>query len=179
MEADPFRARVEVLVQEYIRDVFLTTGANITINGLDVPPSMIHSMLEGKGAGEKEIIREEFEPFEPKLWERAKELARQEEDLVEEIARLRRGVPKAVVEGVKGGFKDSVEGDEGLLRRKEEQDGEGRGELGVGELERQAEVEAGWRRGVEGLGRLRRGMSEMVAKADRAERAERYVVRGR
>ena len=32
---------------------------------------------------------EQHEPFNPKLWERAKELARQEEDLIEEIAALR------------------------------------------------------------------------------------------
>jgi kinetochor protein Mis14/NSL1 len=121
---------------------------------------------------------EEYEPFNPKLWERAKELARQEEDLIEEIAALRRKMPGVAVEGVKNAFKEGMEGDEKVLRERLEgvrkrESGSG---LGVGKMERQEEVERGWEKGVQGLGRLKRTMPEMVAKKERADRAEEYVL---
>ena len=59
---------------------------------------------------------EQHEPFNPKLWERAKELARQEEDLIEEIAALRRKMPGVAAENVKSGFKREIEADEKALR---------------------------------------------------------------
>lgn len=47
--------------------------------------------------------------------------------------------------------------------------------LEIGPLERQADVETAWKNGIDGLGRLRKTMPEMVAKKERAERAEEYV----
>jgi kinetochor protein Mis14/NSL1 len=122
---------------------------------------------------------EEHEPFNPKLWEKAKDLARQEEDLIEEIAALRRKMPGVAVEGLKRSYKEGTEKDEADLRWradavKEREAGEA--ELGVREMERQAEVEGNWKKGVNGLGRLKRTMPEMVAKKERAERAEEYVL---
>ena len=49
-------------------------------------------------------------------------------------------------------------------------------DLGVGLLERQDAVEENWAKGVHGLERLRRTMPESVAKKERAERAETYVI---
>jgi kinetochor protein Mis14/NSL1 len=43
-------------------------------------------------------------------------------------------------------------------------------------LERQEDVEKNWQRGVEGWGRLRGSMPEMVARKERAERAEKHVL---
>lgn len=122
---------------------------------------------------------EEHEPFNSKLWEKAKDLARQEEDLIEEIAALRRKNPGVAVNLVKKSYKEEMEGDETELRRRVEgiskREVQG-AELGIRELERQITVEGNWKKGVDGLGRLRRTMPEMVAKKERAERAEGYVL---
>lgn len=49
-------------------------------------------------------------------------------------------------------------------------------DLGVSELERQEGVEEGFRRAVEGLGRLKKDMPAVVAKMERAKVAGEYVV---
>jgi kinetochor protein Mis14/NSL1 len=123
---------------------------------------------------------EEHEPFNTKLFEKAKDLARQEEDLIEEIAALRRKMPGVVVEGVKREYREGVEGDEKVLRKVEEGDvgGEKGDVVAIGKLLRQDEVEERWQRGVKGLEGLMRSMPEMVARKERAEKAENYVVNG-
>lgn len=118
---------------------------------------------------------EQHEPFNPRLWERAKELARQEEDLVEEIAALRRRVPGVVVERARSGFKEGMDADERVLKERLEA-AENAGGLVVGKMERQEEVERAWGKGVEGLGRLKRTMPETVARKERAEMVEQYVL---
>lgn len=172
---DRMRRHVEDLVQDYISQVFLTTSPNITINGLSPSQDMIKSMLT---TSDMTRSIEQHEPFNPKLWERAKELARQEEDLIEEIAALRRKMPGVAAENVKSGFKREIEADEKALRGRLEASGERESKawLGVGKLERQEEVERAWDRGVEGLGRLKKTMPEMLAKKEKAEKVEEYVL---
>ena len=131
-------------------------------------------MLSNSTYGNTSI--EEHEPFDPRLWEKAKELARQEEDLIDEIAALRRKMPSVAVENVKGVYKDGMEDDERMLNVVVERVKEERGGLGLGELERREDVEAGWRRGVRGLEGLKGSLPEYVAKAERAGKAEEYVV---
>jgi kinetochor protein Mis14/NSL1 len=126
----------------------------------------------------RETAIEEHEPFDTKLFERAKDLARQEEDLIEEIAALRRKVPGAVAEKVKREYKEGLEGDERVLARLEERREMGCADLGVRRLERQEEVERGWETGVKGLEGLMETMPETVARKERAEKAEAYVRRG-
>ena len=123
---------------------------------------------------------EEHEPFNTKLFEKAKDLARQEEDLIEEIAALRRKMPGVVVEGVKRDYKEGVEGDEEVLRRVEDRDvvKEKGDVVGIGKLLRQNSVEERWQKGIKGLEGLMRSMPEMVARKERAEKAENYVVSG-
>jgi kinetochor protein Mis14/NSL1 len=152
--------------------VFHTTAANITINGLAPGRDALADMLTASSTTRS---IEQHEPFDPRLWERAKELARQEEDLVEEIAALRRRMPGVAVEGARSGFKDGVEADERVLRERLEA-AERDGGLVVGKMERQEEVERAWERGVQGLGRLKRTMPEMVARKEKAERVEQYVL---
>lgn len=171
LDEDPMRQRVEELVQDYIRSVFLTTGENITINGLAPETAVVEQMLIEE-RGERSV--EEHEPFDSKLWERAKELARQEEEMIEEIAGLRRKVPGVVVEGFRKGEK--VDDEENLGKWAEGVKREDKGNLGISALERQEMVEKDWRKGVEGLGRLKTGLPEMAAKKERAEKAEAYVV---
>lgn len=138
---------------------------------------MLQTMLKTEGYGNKAL--EEYEPFSPKLWERAKELARQEEDLIEEIAALRRKMPGVAVENVKRTYKAGVEDDERILERFGERvKGEGV-EFGAGELERREDVEQSWKKGVRGLEGLKGSLPEYVAKAERARRAEGYVLESR
>ena len=171
MDEDPMRQRVEELVQDYIRRVFLTTGDNITINGMAPEPAMLEKMLLEEG-DEQSI--EEHEPFDHKLWERAKDLARQEEEMIEEVAALRRKMPGAAVEGARKGEK--VDDEEVLGRWVSTVKRDDSGELGIKGLERQEQIERDWGRGVEGLGRLKRGLSEMAAKKERAVKVEAYVL---
>lgn len=49
-------------------------------------------------------------------------------------------------------------------------------DLGVDKLERQEEVEATWKRGVDGLGRLKKEMPATAAKMERAKRAGEYAL---
>lgn len=49
-------------------------------------------------------------------------------------------------------------------------------DLGVEKLERQEEVEAQWRRGVDGLGRLKKEVPAVVARMERAKRAGEYAL---
>jgi len=173
---DKMRERVEELVHEYITKVFVTSGENLTINGLDPSPELLKSMLTSSTAEGRSI--EEHEPFNAKLWEKAKDWARQEEDLIEEIAMLRRTIPSISVDGLKKSYKQGMESDETEILRREEvikNRDAGTAEMMVGRLERQADVEANWKKGVDGLGRLRRTLPEMVAKKERADRAEDYV----
>ncbi|KAG9243859.1 hypothetical protein BJ878DRAFT_101328 [Calycina marina] len=175
MEKDPMRQRVEILVQDYISRVFLATGDNITINGMPPSPTTLEQMLSGELEGVRSV--EEFEAFDPRLWERAKELAGQEEEMVEEIAGLRKGVPGKVVEGARRAGEGD---DEEVLAKWVENARKGDdGELGIGALERQEAVKRDWIKGVEGLGRLKRGLPEMAATNDRAEKAEAYVLTAR
>lgn len=123
-------------------------------------------------------IEEEYEPFNAKLFSRAKDLARQEEDLIEEIAALRRRVPRELVEATKKGYREGLEADEEAIRGLEERVGGGavRGDVvGVRALDRQVGVEAGWREGVEGLQRVLGEMPGVVARCERAGKAEGYV----
>lgn len=116
---------------------------------------------------------EEHELFNTRLFENAKQRAREEEELTEEIAALRRKVPGSVAETTKRMYKDGVEGDEEELRRREElAKEEGGARMGFGALERQEVVENNWEKGIKGLERLMKTMPEMVARKERAERAE-------
>ncbi|KAF4628980.1 hypothetical protein G7Y89_g9173 [Cudoniella acicularis] len=180
---DAMRKRVAEDVHDYINQVFLAIGPNITINGLSPKPDLMNSLLTSTSPNNPDII-EEHEPFNQKLFEKAKELARQEEDLIEEIATLRRKVPNAVVENTKKRFREETEADEEALRRvderikqkeKERIDRRGGDVLGVGKLERQDEVERNWEKGVKGLEKVVKTMPETVAKCERAGKAETYV----
>ncbi|CAG8954340.1 hypothetical protein HYFRA_00005964 [Hymenoscyphus fraxineus] len=173
---DAMRKRVEEDVHAYINQVFQVISPNITINGLPPSPTLIEQVLSNNVSLSSGVI-EEHEPFSHKLFSKAKDNARQEEDLIEEIAALRRKVPGVVVEKNKKRFKEETEADDEALRAvgermKEEKEGN---VLGVGRLERQEGVEAGWEMGIKGLQRTMKTMPEMVARSERARKAEEYV----
>jgi kinetochor protein Mis14/NSL1 len=144
----------------------------MTINGLEPSEELINNILVNSTSPSHHEI-EEHEPFNTRLFEKAKELARQEEELIEEIAVLRRKVPGSVTENTRRMYKDGVEGDEEEFRRRDELVKEqGGARMSLGALERQEGVENNWEKGIKGLERLMKTMPEMVARKERAERAE-------
>jgi kinetochor protein Mis14/NSL1 len=143
----------------------------MTINGLEPSQELIDNiLLNSTSASHQEI--EEHEPFNTKLFERAKELAREEEELIEEIAALRRKIPRLVTENTKRVYKEGIEGDEEALKTRKELVKEGGAPIDIEALERQDDVEKRWEVGVKGLERLMRTMPETVARKERAERVE-------
>lgn len=158
--------------------MFATTAENITVNGLPPSPGLITSALNDSSMNP--LIVEEHEPLDSKLFERAKELARQEEDLIEEIAELRKRMPSRAVELVRNTHKTWLETDEATLRAREDQiktaDEIQHPDLGIKDLERQKALEESWEKSIKGLEKLKRTMPETVAKKEKAERAENYVL---
>lgn len=147
----------------------------------------------------------QYEAFDARKRARVEELAREEEDLMREIAALKRRVPAATAKGFAEGFWDGVRADEEALGRALEgavaavagsgRDDEGQEEEeegeegivrkssrpkamldGIGPLERQSRVEADHGGVVDTLGRLKREMPAAVAKMERARVAGEYVV---
>ncbi|KAJ8063539.1 hypothetical protein OCU04_007411 [Sclerotinia nivalis] len=90
---DAMRRLVEEIVGEYIQKTFLTASPSISINGMSPPRKLLVSHLQSELEGDIIEEREEHEPFDGQLWEKAKALAIREEELVEQIAALRRNVP--------------------------------------------------------------------------------------
>ncbi|ESZ90348.1 hypothetical protein SBOR_9267 [Sclerotinia borealis F-4128] len=175
---DAMRTLVEEIVSEYIQKTFNTASPSISINGMSPPRKLLDQTHT-----EKDIIeeREEHEPFDGQLWEKAKALAIREEELVEQVAALRRNVPGVVVER-EGGWKRGVEGEEMEIegwREKlgeDDDDDDGGGlDLGLQWNERQVQVEGDWERGITGLQGLKRGLPEVGARRERVGRAEEYV----
>lgn len=121
-----------------------------------------------------------MEPLDTKLFARAADLTRQEEDLRIEIAGLRRTAPLKAVEAWKAQYKSSIEADEEVLRAARENVAkeEHGNQLGIERLERQEEVERSWARGVEGLENLKKGMPGTAARMEGAKKAGDYVISG-
>lgn len=145
----------------------------------------------------------QYEAFDARKRARVEELAREEEDLMREIAALKRRVPAATAKGFAEGFWEGVRADEeavgrarevavaavggrgdeddGQKEKEEEEDVQKSSKAktildGIGALERQADVEAGYGGVVGTLGRLKRDMPATVAKMERARVAGEYVV---
>lgn len=187
---DELRQQIEVLVDEYITRTFTLAAPNLRVNGLPVTdPGPFLSGGDGKKKDEPE---EQHEPFDGQKRERVEMLVREEEDLLRDIAALKRKVPGATAgswgERVRGG----IEGDERVLEQRKEEivrmvreggwDEEGKGKKSKGmlgdvkPLERQEDVERAFGGAVSMLGRLKGDMPATVAKMERARVAGEYVV---
>lgn len=94
------------------------------------------------------------------------------------MAALKRSVPAAAAAGQAERLRDSLRRDDELLEARKRQLAVEAAQVGmdVEALERQESVEAGFRRAVEGLGRLKREMPAVVARMERARVAGEYVV---
>ncbi|KKA26990.1 hypothetical protein TD95_000528 [Thielaviopsis punctulata] len=180
---DDLRSHIERLVQEYINKTFTLAAPNLSINGLPFDPQPYLSDTPSTAAA---VPTETYEPFDERKHQRVLDLAREEEDLLAEIAALKHKVPLHVTSSVAEHFRAGLEADEralklhsdALVKNSVEQ---ARRELQAAEalvkgLERQEDVEKKYHEVLEALGRLARDMPSTVAKMERARVAGEYVV---
>ena len=174
--------------EQYIQRTFALAAPNLSINGLPVGDVAAY-LGPAAGAGKRKrgaaaATAEAYEPFDARARQRVEDLSREEEDLLRDLAALKRKVPAAVA-------RQHAEAAAAALRADEERlaaaiaaaeaqgaGGDGRG-LVVEALERQAGVEGAFARAVDTLARLKAGMPATVAKMERARVAGEYVVAGR
>jgi kinetochor protein Mis14/NSL1 len=120
-----------------------------------------------------------YEPFDARKRRRVADLITQEEKLLEEVAALKRSVPASAAAAQAEKLRDGLKRDDEALEARRTEVASTlaeRVELDVKPLERQENVEADFRKAVEGLGRLKRDMPAVVAKMERARVAGEYVV---
>ncbi|KAK7509990.1 uncharacterized protein IWZ02DRAFT_472383 [Phyllosticta citriasiana] len=169
---DVLRRRVEELVDEYIRNTFASARHGISINGM--PPEDMP----------QEQDTQEFEPYNTHLATRIRTLEAQKDTLTEKLADLRRDGPSRAADAWAASFgaqtatlqerqlemRDAAlaaaQADARLLEEAELRPLQGEG----GE-----EVRAMWERGAEGLVALKRGLTETVARVERANGVVGYV----
>ncbi|KAF4471858.1 hypothetical protein FALBO_1224 [Fusarium albosuccineum] len=169
---DELRNQIEELVNEYIDKTFSLAAPNLSINGLPVTPE---NFLSDANTTEPEPV---YEPFDTRKRRRVADLITQEEKLLEDVAALKRSVPATAAANQAEQMRDSLKRDDELLeaRKKQLLADAAEVDLDIQTLERQESVEAGFRKAVEGLGRLKREMPAVVAKMERARVAGEYVV---
>lgn len=163
------------MTRQYITATYNTASENIVINGLPPLPEFLASLLSPSSTSTTHQS-EEYEPLDSKLHSRAAELSRKEEDLLEEIAALKREVPHQVAANWREALRSGIERDEEASRTASRvQDGQDVS-LEIGKRERQEELERTWGKGIEGLGRLKSEMPGTTARMERAKRAADYVL---
>ncbi|KAI1371210.1 hypothetical protein F4677DRAFT_436256 [Hypoxylon crocopeplum] len=182
-QGDELRTRIEELVNEYITKTFTLASPNLSINGLPVDASHFLSG-DPSSATTPQQPEEVYEPFDARKRARVEDLTREEEDLLRDIAALKKSVPQAAAASWAEAARRSVADDELALAAANERaaasrqgDDEGLvlGDVGR-RLDRQADVESGYDEAVRGLGRLKREMPSVVARMERARSAGEYVV---
>ncbi|KAI0486702.1 hypothetical protein F4859DRAFT_310467 [Xylaria cf. heliscus] len=201
---DELRTRIEELVNEYITKTFTLAAPNLTINGLPVDASHFLSSDGSSGGPGPSEPEEVFEPFDARKRARVEALTAEEEDLLRDIAQLKKSVPGATagswVEAARKGVKDDEEalekvnaaslalfttktaaGPSGTAGGKDDATAAAAAAaagsaLAIDPLERQDDVERGFEDAVRGLGRLKKEMPAVVARMERARKAGEYVV---
>ncbi|ORY67210.1 uncharacterized protein BCR38DRAFT_407211 [Pseudomassariella vexata] len=190
---DELRTRIEELVTEYITKTFTLAAPNLSINGL--PISHTHEILSGRAptsTTDPSQPEEVFAPFDARLRARVEDLTREEEDLLRDIAALKKSVPATAAAHWSDSVKRGIQADEEALAALKEQissssssgEADEKGQDNdlkevIKMLERQEGVQQGYERAVRGLGRLKREMPSVAAKMERARGAGGYVVSGR
>ncbi|KAK1541271.1 hypothetical protein CPAR01_07260 [Colletotrichum paranaense] len=175
-QEDELRAPIERLVNEYINKTFTYAAPNLSINGMDTDPSTFLS--NNTPSDEPE---EAYEPWDARLRQRVEDLAREEEDLLNEIAALKKSVPGAIATATTNEFKAAAAVDEAAFeaakKAKEDEAREMEAEvLPLEAMERRGEVKEAFGGAVGGLGRLKKTMPATVAKMERARVAGEYTV---
>ncbi|KAF4774892.1 hypothetical protein HER10_EVM0004445 [Colletotrichum scovillei] len=175
-QEDELRAPIERLVNEYIDKTFTYAAPNLSINGMDTDPS---AFLSNNASSDEP--EEAYEPWDARLRQRVEDLAREEEDLLNEIAALKKSVPGAIATAATNEFKAAAAADEAAFeaakKLKEDEAREMEAEvLPLEAMERRGEVKEAFGGAVGGLGRLKKTMPATVAKMERARVAGEYTV---
>lgn len=173
-------------ILQYISKTFTLAAPNLSINGLDVDPADFldptSSSFKSRGVGGDP--EPAFEPFDARKRQRVEDLTREEEDLLREIAALKRQLPapaaQRFAEQTRAGVKADEEALAAAVKDANARVGAGAAGLvpeGMDDAKR-VEVEGAFAGAVEGLGRLKKEMPATVAKMERARLAGEYVVAG-
>ncbi|KAK8227423.1 hypothetical protein IWZ00DRAFT_547215 [Phyllosticta capitalensis] len=169
---DVLRRRVEELVDEYIRSTFASARHGISINGL--PPDDLPQEEE----------RQEYEPYNTHIATRIRTLEAKKDTLTEKLADLRREAPSRAANAWSTKFEAEMAAlqarhlearDAALRRANEDTRLLEQSHLEPLQGESGDEVRAMWERGTEGLVALKRGLTETVARVERAEGVVGYV----
>ncbi|KAK4556192.1 hypothetical protein LTR86_006889 [Recurvomyces mirabilis] len=166
---DAMRKRVEDLVSDYITNTFALAKPNLSINGLSSTEMETELARAGtEGGGEEELA-----PFDSKLAQRLQALSAQIEAQTLQLANLRRTAPGETARKWEEGFVESGKSwEERFAGEERERMEEARGvDVSASQVERQGEVERGWRDGEERLGVLKTGMGSTVARLEKAKMA--------
>lgn len=163
---------------QYINKTFTLAAPSVSINGFDADPDLFLSSDGALGAdsGAQQEPQVEYEPWDGRLRDRVEDLARQEEELLNEIAALKKSVPASVAAAYARRLKEEAARDEEALQERKKQPVFEEVALDVPLLERQEAVEDTHRKAVEGLGRVKREMPATVARMERARVAGEYVI---
>ncbi|KAL2891529.1 Kinetochore protein mis14 [Ceratocystis lukuohia] len=181
---DELRTKIEELVNEYIQKTFTFAAPNLSINGLPVDPA---PFLSGTAQNASSMPpTEAYEPFNERAHQRVLDLAREEEDLLAEIAALKHKVPQHVAGHLAEQFRVTTAADEDAARTHAEaavRDAVARARTELTQdqtlqkgLVRQEEVEKRYGAALEALRKLTRDTPSTVAKMERARIAGEYVV---
>ncbi|KAI9696634.1 MAG: hypothetical protein M1820_008083 [Bogoriella megaspora] len=164
-EEDVFRRAVESSVEEYIKNIFASALHSVSINGLE--PTATERMLLDDDSQEGE---DAYEPYDTRLASRLTTLANTHNDLILSLANLRRTAPAQAADAVKATYETHATELESQSQAEAEiwnKEYEGY-ELNAGKFERWDDVEKMWDRGTQGLVGLKSGLTETVARCERA-----------
>ncbi|TGJ87467.1 hypothetical protein E0Z10_g1267 [Xylaria hypoxylon] len=183
---DKLRTRIEELINEYIIKTFSLAAPNLSINGLPVDASHFLSPTSSSNPLVNSEPEEVFENFDARKRARVEALTTEEEDLLRDIAHLKKSVPGTVAGAWAEAARKGVKEDEEALEKvnlaatqfgnpttSDSSTGSG---LAITPLERQGDVETSFEDAVRGLGRLKKEMPAVVARMERARKAGEYVV---
>ncbi|KAI3325787.1 hypothetical protein HD806DRAFT_491222 [Xylariaceae sp. AK1471] len=112
---DELRTRIEQFVTEYITKTFTLAAPNLSINGLPVDAS--HFLSSKPLSASSSQPDEVFEPFDARKRARVEALTAEEEDLLRDIAHLKKSVPGAVASAWAEAARKGVKDDEVALER--------------------------------------------------------------
>ncbi|CAK7266268.1 hypothetical protein SEPCBS119000_001939 [Sporothrix epigloea] len=190
-EDDDLHARVEVLVNEYIRRAFALAAPNLSVNGLPVDPEPFwdagdkdsaNASKQTKKGKKSQAPMEETEPFDTRKRQRVEDLSREEEDLLRDIALLKRRVPLAAVRAREQALSGQLAADDAAVAALEEVLQQQKAADQAAEADADANSQettssaASFSSAVAGLGRLKQAMPATVARMERARVAGDYAV---
>ena len=180
VDEDDLHTRVEALVTEYIHRTFALAAPNLSINGLPVEPALLEKSQNNNKEDDDEPAEVE-EPFDTRKRQRVEDLSREEEDLLRDIALLKRKVPPAAVRAREQALASALAADAAAVAALGEApvDADFDDPVGGGDDDDTEEAAAAFSSAVAGLGRLKQAMPATVARMERARVAADYAVKER